>query len=169
MGLKVEFDINKVLAEAKERLRENTEEKLITAFRLAFTDAVNYAKLNDRDGATERYTDRTGALNSSTGFQLYRDGELVHSYFQAEGGDGSGHSSGVSAGHRVAEEGARSMADKWICGVMVAGMYYAGYVEAKGYDVLTAAEFKLPEILRGKLEAVFGGSQDFKITHTDEF
>lgn len=161
MGIKVQFDVNKVLADAKENLRKDTKEKLITAFSQAFTDAVNYARQKTRDEG-KTYKDKTGNLNASTGFQLYCNGELVQSYFGRI-------AEGVSAGNRAAEEGARPMADKWICGVMVAGMYYAGYVEAKGYDVLTAAELKLPDILRSKLEAVFGGSQDFKITHTDEF
>lgn len=169
MGIKVQTNIDKLMSNARTKCIEAVEEKIIVAFRLALTDAVSYAKQNSREGSIERYTDRTGALNSSTGFNLYRSGELIHSFFQGEGGDGTGHSSGVSTGQRVAEEESNELRERWVCGVMVAGMHYAAAVEAKGYDVLTAAEFKLPEFLKGRLEAVFGNSEAFSIIRTNEY
>ncbi|MFS0489898.1 hypothetical protein [Leadbetterella byssophila] len=169
MGVKVVTNIDKLIAGAKAKALEAIEGKIIEAFRLALMDAVGYAKQSSREGSIKRYKDQTGALSSSTGFNLYRSGELVHSYFQGEGGDGSGHGSGVSTGQRVAEEESSDLRERWICGVMVAGMHYAAAVEAKGYDVLTAAEFKLPEFLEGRLKAVFGNSEAFSITRTNEY
>jgi hypothetical protein len=169
MGIKIQTDIDKLMAQAKVKCKEAIEEKILIAFRLAFTDAANYAKGNQRDGGNDRYTDQTGALNSSTGFQLFKHGEQVASYFGGEGGDGTGHSIGQATGQRTAGDAGSEMASRWICGVLVAGMDYAVYVEARGFDVLTAAEFKLPGLIRERLIAVFGNSGAFQINTTNEF
>lgn len=85
------------------------------------------------------YTMQTGALLSSTGYQVYVDGVAVASKFDTAGGAQSDAASkGMMAGLELAESKGRE--SQGICLVVVAGMNYAAYVEAKGYNVLTSAE-----------------------------
>lgn len=155
MPIKVTFDAQKMAQDAYEKLVEWIEPRAIKAFRLACMDAVNYAKRDERHGGPPRYTDQTGALNSSTGFGLYHLGELVDEYFVGEGGIGTGHTSGVSAGKATAAQAASR--DKLVSAVIVAGMHYAVYVEAKGKDVLSGAELQFPDMLDRRLREAFEG------------
>ena len=58
-------------------------------------------------------------------------------------GDGS---KGIVEGKRIAEEAAKIHPESLI-GVIVAGMEYALYVEAKGYDVLTGSCLQAQTVL----------------------
>lgn len=85
-------------------------------------------------GQNNPYTDRTGNLRSSTGYVIVENGKVVFlsSFDSVKGGDG-----------KEGEEFAQSLASKFPKGltlVMVAGMNYAAYVSARGYDVLDSAE-----------------------------
>ncbi len=155
--VKTNIDFDKITAS----FLEEVNKRVLIAFSAACKETVNFAKGN----RAERYTDQTGALNASTGFQLYRDGELVEEYFEdAAGGSGEGNNNGKNTGKQVATEAAASLGAP-IAAVVVAGMPYAIYVESKGYDVLTAAMHQMPDILKQKLEAVFNGTGvSFEIT-----
>jgi len=85
---------------------------------------------------TPNYIDDTGNLRSSIGYVVIKDGVVVKqgNFEQAKGGE-----QGASAG----ETFANSLVSKFpngICLIVVAGMNYAAYVSAKGYDVLDSSE-----------------------------
>lgn len=96
------------------------------------------------------YMMQTGALLSSTGYQVFVDGVAVHSQFDAaSGAQSDAAAKGVKTGQELAEKiGKETMG---VTLVVVAGMNYAAYVEAKGRNVLTSAEHlaerELPRML----------------------
>lgn len=96
------------------------------------------------------YMMQTGALLSSTGYQVFVDGVAVHTQFDAESGAESGAAAkGMKAGQTIADKVGKQT--KGVALVVVAGMNYAAYVEAKGYNVLASAEHlaerELPRML----------------------
>ena len=96
------------------------------------------------------YMMQTGALLSSTGYQVFVDGVAVHSQFDAaSGAESNAAETGMKAGQSIAERVGKGT--KGIVLVVVAGMNYAAYVEAKGYNVLSSAEHlaerELPRML----------------------
>ena len=100
------------------------------------------------------YMMQTGALLSSTGYQVFVDGVAIHSQFDAASGAESEAESeaaarGIKTGQTIAEQIGKET--KGVALVVVAGMNYAAYVEARGYNVLTSAEHlaerELPKML----------------------
>lgn len=127
------------------------------AYIMACTEAVNRAR------STNTYKDQTNNLRSSIGFALYYNGALIHQDF-ATGGAGTGGGGTVNliteggkevtltlepeydiSGQRGISNGemlANKVAQKYLTGfvaVIVAGMDYALYVEAMGYDVISGS------------------------------
>ena len=96
------------------------------------------------------YMMQTGALLSSTGYEVFVDGVAIHSQFDAaSGAESNAAETGIKSGQRIAETIGKGT--KGIALVVVAGMNYAAYVEAKGYNVLSSAEHlaerELPRML----------------------
>lgn len=96
------------------------------------------------------YTMQTGALLSSTGYEVFVDGVAIHSQFDAaSGAESEAAARGVKTGQSIAEKVGKET--KGIALVVVAGMNYAAYVEARGYNVLSSAEHlaerELPRML----------------------
>lgn len=96
------------------------------------------------------YMMQTGALLSSTGYQVFVDGVAIHSQFDAaSGAESEAAAKGIKTGQTIAEQIGKET--KGIALVVVAGMNYAAYVEARGYNVLTSAEHlaerELPKML----------------------
>lgn len=86
--------------------------------------------------STDSYKDQTGNLRSSIGYVIVEDGQVVDvSSFEV-----------VKQGHEGAKKGeeyAKSLARKFSKGIVLivcAGMDYAAYVSAKGYDVADSAK-----------------------------
>lgn len=100
------------------------------------------------------YHDQTNNLRSSVGYVVVMDGRVLGGRFEREGsGSGGNGSAGVSAG----EEYARSLAAKFPKGfvvIVVAGMRYASYVSARGYDVLDSAELIADGLIRKMLREI---------------
>ncbi len=98
-------------------------------------EATNYARDRSKDDSWE---DQTGNLRSSVGAKTMIDGEVIRtSGFRAveKGADG------VKEGKDYADEVLSGIKDNDYALVLVAGMDYAGYVEAiEGKDVLASAE-----------------------------
>ena len=135
-------DYIKELLEAKKQL-------IIKIFAYVGESCVNEA----RSYNGKQYTDRTGNLRSSTGYVVVADGNIVQiSSFDSKsvapgykiiegkrvkvGGSGqSGSQDGQSFAMQIA-----SRFPKGICLIVVAGMKYATYVSAKGYNVLDISE-----------------------------
>lgn len=82
------------------------------------------------------YTDRTKNLRSSVGYVVVVDGKVYKaSEFGKPDGNNEGRTTGLSY--------ARSLVGKFPKGIVlivVAGMNYASYVSAKGYNVLDSSE-----------------------------
>lgn len=96
------------------------------------------------------YMMQTGALFSSTGYEVFVDGVAIHSQFDAaSGAESNAAETGIKSGQSIAETIGKGT--KGIALVVVAGMNYAAYVEAKGYNVLSSAEHlaerELPRML----------------------
>lgn len=97
------------------------------------------------------YIDWTTNLRSSIGYVIISDGRVISgSAFEA-----------IKNGREGSEEGrkfAESLLSKFTTGihlVVVAGMKYASYVSAKGYDVLDSAELLAEKLAKELLERIF--------------
>lgn len=161
------------------RFIEMQKQGIFQAFKeahiLACMKAVNRAKM------TDTYKDRTNNLRSSIGYVLYFKGEVVSEYFEAAGkGDGGGGKVsfttsngtkvsfsaaskdasgrvGVETGRSLAHEVAKKYKTDGFVSVIVAGMHYALYVEAMGYDVLTSSTLDFEKSLKQYTEIVKRG------------
>ena len=89
------------------------------------------------------FTDRTGNLRSSIGYVLAKDGDIIDvGGFESISGPEGNNGEGISEGKKYAEELGKSSGSGYTL-IIVAGMNYAEYVEAKGYNVLTETELYL--------------------------
>lgn len=103
------------------------------------------------------YMMQTGALLSSTGYTIFVDGVALHSQFDAaSGAESNAAQNGIKEGQALAEKVGKNT--KGVALVVVAGMNYAAYVEAKGYNVLSSAEHlaqrELPRMLKELIEDI---------------
>lgn len=103
------------------------------------------------------YMMQTGALLSSTGYMIFVDGVALHSQFDsASGAESNAAQNGIKAGQALAEKVGKNT--KGVALVVVAGMNYAAYVEAKGYNVLSSAEHlaqrELPRMLEKLVQTI---------------
>jgi hypothetical protein len=116
---------------------------VIATFQYVGETFVRNARLNGN------YVDRTGNLRSSIGYIILQNGQQLAQNF-AEGPNGTDRATGVLNGITIAEEIAVEY-PKGIVLICVAGMNYAGCVESKGLDVITAssleAQTQLKELL----------------------
>lgn len=85
------------------------------------------------------YMMQSGALTSSSGYSVYKDGVAVHTAFEAASGAASG---AAEKGMRIGMELANKVGKETsgVALVVVAGMNYAVYVESKGKNVISSAE-----------------------------
>lgn len=99
-------------------------------------DIVTAAKLSGGAinlGGGGSFNDQTGNLRSSIGYIIVYDGKIVRENF-----DHSGGPIGQKEGRDFAEYQAALNPTGWAL-ITVAGMEYAAFVEAKGYDVITGS------------------------------
>ena len=97
---------------------------------------------------TNSYKDQTGNLRSSIGYVVAVDGEIVQmSSFDTvkEGREGS------RGGKEYAMQLVRDFPHGIVL-IVVAGMNYASYVSAKGYDVLDSSELLADKLLPQMLQ-----------------
>ena len=103
-------------------------------------EARNLPSLSRDDERAEKphqpnYIDDTGNLRSSIGYVLIVDGQIVsESSFEVVGKGKEGSEAGKSFAESLVKDHPTGIAL-----VVVAGMRYAEYVAAKGYDVLDSA------------------------------
>ena len=107
------------------QFQERADEKAILTLQYLGEQFVNNARLSGN------YTDRTGNLRSSIGYIILKDGVTVDKNFE---GKAKGKSKAKSVSSEVA-----SQYPKGLVLIGVAGMEYAAYVEAKGFDVITSS------------------------------
>lgn len=99
-------------------------------------DIVTAAKLSGGAinlGGGGSFNDQTGNLRSSIGYIIVYDGKIVEEDFNHGGGP-----IGQQQGREFAEYQAALNPTGWAL-ITVAGMEYAAFVEAKGYDVITGS------------------------------
>jgi len=98
--------------------------------------------------STNSYLDQTGNLRSSLGYVIAKDGKIVKmsDFKQIKGG---------KDGAKNGAEFARQLVGNFPKGIVLivaAGMNYAAYVSAKGYNVLDSSELLadklVPEIMK---------------------
>lgn len=94
------------------------------------------------------YTDQTGNLRSSIGYAVVWDGKVVQRdcIDKVKQGD-----KGVSEGDDYLSKCIKKARKKGIVLIVTAGMNYAEYVEAKGYNVLSSAELKAGPLVKSLL------------------
>lgn len=109
---------------------------------------VNLAKGKEGLGVRD-FTDRSHNLRSSIGYVLYKDGEKISSYFEGKGEEGT------EKGENYAADVAGKYPEGYVL-VLAAGMHYAAYVEAKGYDVITGASLKMDDEITKYFELASG-------------
>ena len=101
------------------------------------------------------FDDQTGNLRSSIGFILLKDGQMVYENYEASR-RGTDKATGVAAGREYAEKLGQDYKEGWVI-ITVAGMEYASWVQARGYDVIEGstltAEKELREAFKHVLEA----------------
>ena len=138
MGMKSNFSLEGIQSQ-HDIIVNNIVAVIEDALSLAATKLVTYAK------ELNTYTDRTNNLRSSIGYVLYKDGEKIGASFAKSGvgveGDGA---QGTEKGENYAVDVAGKYPEGYVL-VLAAGMHYAAYVEAKGYDVLTGASLKMDD------------------------
>lgn len=137
MGLRPRFtkqDVSKIIAGRMRRI----EAAIINALQFLGEQCV----INARDLGS--YKDRTGNLRSSVGYVVVANGRVVGRNFK-------GDSEGVRQGEKLANDIAKGYLNGYAL-IVVAGMNYAAYVEARGYNVLSSAELlaerEMPQILK---------------------
>jgi hypothetical protein len=134
MGLTPLFNEQSIVADLQ-RFATEQEDKFIQALAFIGEEFVNAAR------SIRTYQDDTGNLRSSIGYAIVKNGRTVS--FKVQGRASIGK---IEAGDFVAQKVAESP-QKGIYLLVFAGMEYALYVEAKGYDVLTGSRPSRTEVL----------------------
>lgn len=132
MGIRATFSMDTVRAQFDGFL-EMVQKKQIERMMLLGEKCLTEARNN------RGYMMQTGALLSSTGYAVFVDGVAVHTQFDAAAeSSGEYGAVGVKTGQDLAK--AVGEQTEGVSLVVVAGMNYASYVEAKGYNVLASAQ-----------------------------
>lgn len=127
-------------------IRQTTPQSQVNAYiedrinRIKQAIIYNFCAIGEkvRNEAIEHgsYTDRTKNLRSSVGYVVVVDGRVYRiGSFGKSDGNNDGKSTGQSYARRLAMK-----FPKGIVLIVVAGMNYASYVSAKGYNVLDSSE-----------------------------
>ena len=107
------------------RAKEEYDRKAVEWLSVLGERVVKYAREHGS------YTDRTGNLRNSIGYVVVQYGRIVTEDFSI----GSGHGEAKTQARAYALEVARNLPANKTYLVWVAGMEYAKYVEATGFDV----------------------------------
>jgi len=123
MALKSNFDSDAFKNLLKEKSRE-IEERIEAALTYAGEEFIRDAREQPQDHEQGFYVDQTTNLRNSIGYYIFKNGELIK-----------------ESETRFPEENKAEIAElvkpTGYQLIGIAGMYYAGYVEAKGYNVIT--------------------------------
>lgn len=142
MGIKVKQNSRNILRVMFDKSEKEIEAILIRNFQMIGEYCIGYA----RDSGL--YTDRTGNLRSSIGYVITVNGkEIKKGGFDPSKNKGSDGIIGARDGYQAALRRAAELPHKYVL-VVVAGMFYAEYVEKAGYDVLIATEIEAKDFAR---------------------
>ena len=102
-------------------------------------ELVKYAK------DQHNYQDQTGNLTNSIGYAVVKQGKILNYGGEIQSGEGA------AEGLKTAQQMAATLPNSFSL-IIVAGMNYAAYVEAKGYNVILPAQLKamkdFPEVIK---------------------
>lgn len=126
-----EADVQKDIDKFMDRVLRVTLAEISRVGDKFVTDARNKAPFDEGPGGS--FNDQTGNLRSSIGYIIVYDGKIVRENFDHGGGP-----IGQKEGRDFAEYQAALNPTGWAL-ITVAGMEYAAFVEAKGYDVITGS------------------------------
>lgn len=116
------------LAEALRRHLGKAEGNIEKWLHRVGQEAVNWARTN------YTYNDITGNLRNSTGYAVYKDGQLRDWVLEDDG-----HPEAAASAYRGQSAWAGSVPNEGWSLVIFAGMNYGIWVEARGYVVLAGA------------------------------
>lgn len=143
MAIKPTFQNGTVAAKVQE-FQKRLESATVFLLQFMGEELTKYAR------EQHNYTDQTGNLTSSIGYAVVRNGKIVNYGGEIKSGDGA------AEGLKIAQKMAANASSSFSL-LIVAGMNYAAYVEAKGYNVILPAELKakadLPAYMQ-KLQAM---------------
>jgi hypothetical protein len=128
MGISAKFDSGDVSAKV-EAFQGQLNKAILLMLQYLGENLVKYAR------AQHNYTDQTGNLTNSIGYVVVRNGKPV--FFGGLNQPGEGKDAGYSLAMQMAERSKSAFSL-----IIVAGMNYAAYVEAIGYNVILPAELK---------------------------
>ena len=128
MGITPKFG-NGAVARQIEAFKQRLDKATLYMLNYLGESLASYAK--DR----HNYTDRTGNLTNSIGYAVVRNRKIVTYGGAIQPGEGA------SEGLKIATEMANNCQGTFSL-LIVAGMNYAAYVEAQGYNVILPAELK---------------------------
>lgn len=128
MGITPKFANGFVAGQVK-AFRERLEKATVFQLQYLGEELAKYAKDN------HTYTDQTGNLTNSIGYAVVKQGKIVTYGGEIQPGEGA------EEGLKVAQQMAAKLPNSFSL-IIVAGMNYAAYVEAKGYDVILPAQLK---------------------------
>lgn len=136
MGIEPQFDMS-AIAKMLEGFEDAVASHVVRILSFVGEKCVNEAR------TAGAYNDRTGNLRASSGYIVVHGGKLhTQNFRQGEGG-----AKAVTLARQIAAGNPNGSAL-----IVVAGMNYAAYVEAKGINVLTTAEQlaerEIPNLLR---------------------
>jgi hypothetical protein len=137
MAITPKFNISQVKADLQDRLNR-IEQAAINRLIVVGEKFVANARNN------HTYKDQTGNLTSSIGYLILKDGQQIEQSFI--GKQAIGKAKGLAVAEEVSEK-----YPKGLVLIVVAGMEYAGYVESKNYDVITASGITAENDLRKSL------------------
>lgn len=126
-----EADVQKDIDKFMDRVLRVTLSEISRVGDKFVTDARSKAPADAGPGGS--FNDQTGNLRSSIGYIIVYDGKIVRENFDHGGGP-----IGQKEGRDFAEYQAALNPTGWAL-ITVAGMEYAAFVEAKGYDVITGS------------------------------
>lgn len=142
LRIKSNFDIN-AFAKDIDNIVASAQKDIIERLKMVARAQVKKAK---EVSPPTGYYDDTGDLSSSKGAMIFVDGKEVYSYYTIT----DQGSNGIAEGKKLAREvGADTMG---IALVITAGMFYARYVEAKGYDVISGTSDYLVDMLQAEFD-----------------
>ena len=129
---------------------EQSAKILHEALHTCFLKLGEEAKVKIRDrSAKESWIDQTGNLRSSIGYAIYNHGfaDVISAFEIVRNG-----SDGASAGRDYIEQLAHEYANSYAL-VIIAGMNYASFVEAKdSKDVLASTELWVRGVFKERME-----------------
>lgn len=141
------------IAQVTKHLEEAIEQKraqIVTALQWLGEKCINEAR------TAGDYTDRTGNLRSSIGYAILYNGEMIippTGFAEVHGGTPAKveEKKGSEAGRDTLDKLIQDAPSQGFVLIVVAGMHYAQYVSAMGYNVLDSAEVlaktELPHLL----------------------